>query len=71
MRKLLERIVGPLGPVRSISPGPDDDSSTVWRGGYVPTDQRRARRAFWILFGAILAINIVLFLTILIVRAVT
>ena len=71
MKKLLEKIVGPLGPARAISPGPGDHSSTLWRRGYVPTDQRRAKRAFWIFFGAIVAINVVLFLTILIVRIVT
>lgn len=70
MKKLLERIVGPLGPARSLSPGPGDHSLATWRRGHVPTDQRGAHRVFWIFFGAIVAINVVLFLTILIVRTV-
>ena len=58
---------GPLGDARSLPPEIGSDSGQRW--GYVPTDQRRARRAFWILFGVILAINALVALTILILRA--
>jgi len=68
MKKLLERFMGPLGEARSLPPGIGSDSADS-RWGYIPTDQRRARRAFWILFGVILAINALVALTILILRA--
>ncbi len=38
-------------------PGP---KSQGWRRGYIPTGQRRALRGFWILLGAIVAVDLVL-----------
>ena len=70
MKKFLERIFGPLGSFKRLPPGitshPLEDR---WRWGYEPTDQRRAIRAFWVFFGAIVAINVVLVLVIVSVRA--
>lgn len=70
MKKLFERLLGPLGPAKRLPPGigPDDQGLRL---GYVPTDQRRAQRVFWIAFGVILAINVLFFLTVLVVRVVT
>ncbi len=68
MKKLLERFMGPLGDARSLPPGIGPDPAGQ-RWGYVPTDQRRARRALWILFGVILAINALVALTIVVLRA--
>ncbi len=47
MKKLLERLVGPLGPLRRVPPEvgrPEPGWQGRW--GYVPTDQKRALRVF-------------------------
>jgi hypothetical protein len=66
-KKLLERLFGPLGGPERLSPGVAPESQG-WRWGYQPTDQRRALRGFWILFGSIVAINVLVGLSILLVR---
>jgi hypothetical protein len=69
MKKLRDRLFGPLGPLESL-PSEPGAKSQGWRLGYRPTDQRRALRGFWILFGCVLAINVLLALTILLVRVI-
>lgn len=68
MKKLLEKLFGPLGPLERLSsePGPE---SQGWRVGYRPTDQRRALRGFWVLFGCIVASFVLVAAIILLVRA--
>ena len=68
MKKVLESLFGPLGPVRDLSPGLGPEFRG-WRRGYVPTDQRRAVRVFWMLLGAIVAVNVLVLLAILAFRA--
>lgn len=67
MKKFFEKIIGPVGPLQRLPPGPGDDPGEVsW--GYVPQDQERAKRVFWIGFGAVLALNAVIMLVILAVK---
>ncbi len=68
MKKVLERLIGPLGPARDLSPGAGPESQG-WRRGYVPADQRRAQRVFWIFLGVIVAVNVLVLLAILIFRS--
>jgi len=62
-RSLLQRVMGPLGPLQRLPASPGNEGEAEW--GYVPVDQVRARRVFWIGFGVVLALNALLFLVIL------
>jgi hypothetical protein len=50
-RRIMDPIVGPLGPIQSLEPGLDDEGEV--RVGYVPLDQKRAMRALFLMFGVI------------------
>jgi hypothetical protein len=64
---LMARVLGPLGASQQLEPGLGPDDQGV-RYGYVPTDQPRARRVFWWCFGAIVALNAVIWITVLVFR---
>ena len=64
---LMARVLGPLGASQQLPSGSGPDDQGL-RYGYVPTDQPRARRVFWLCFGAILAVNVVIWLTVLIAK---
>lgn len=63
MKRIMERIFGPLGPFRRLRSGPQDEGETSW--GWVPEDQEKAKRYFWKLFGFIMGANALLLLVFL------
>ena len=64
MKKLLERVLGPLGPVRRLPSTLGDEQGAQW--GFVPRDQRRALQLFLILLGVVVVANVLVVLALVI-----
>jgi hypothetical protein len=69
MKEVFERLLGPLGRFQRLRPGPGPQRQGA-RWGYVPIDQRRALRMFWVFFLGVLAVIVLSTLTISVVRGI-